>query len=216
MYPGGNRVGAEEEAAVVEVLRSKRLFRYYGAVEGPSAVEAFEVDVADMLGTSHAIAVASGKGGVGKSTTAVNLALALHKAGARVGVMDGDVYGPSLPLLTGTSGRPSTEGKKIVPLEGKGLNLMSIGYFTDDDSPVIWRGPMVHGLIRQFLTDVLLQRTRERAQTDCEIDVRTLDIEALKLLRSDEPPSCFRIGKRVDRRSKIRLIQSLIAHLILF
>ena len=119
----------------------------------PGSVESAREDVLPEV--YHTIAVASGKGGVGKSTTAVNLALALHKAGARVGVMDCDVYGPSLPLLTGTSGRPSTEGKKIVPLEGKGLKLMSIGYFTDDDSPVIWRGPMVHGLIRQFLTDVL-------------------------------------------------------------
>ncbi|MFT5443935.1 MAG: ATP-binding protein involved in chromosome partitioning [Myxococcota bacterium] len=113
-------------------------------------------DREDVLpGVHRTIAVASGKGGVGKSTTAINLALALHKAGARVGVMDCDVFGPSLPLLTGTSGRPATEGKKIIPLEGHGLKLMSIGYFTDDNSPVIWRGPMVHGLIKQFLTDVL-------------------------------------------------------------
>ncbi len=108
-----------------------------------------------LPGVRRTIAVASGKGGVGKSTAAINLALALQKAGASVGVMDCDVYGPSLPLLTGTSGRPATQGKKILPLEGHGLKLMSIGYFTDDESPVIWRGPMVHGLIRQFLTDVL-------------------------------------------------------------
>jgi ATP-binding protein involved in chromosome partitioning len=119
----------------------------------PGSVEADREDV--LPGVFRTIAVASGKGGVGKSTTAVNLALALQKAGGRVGIMDCDVYGPSLPLLTGTHERPSTEGKKIIPLEGLGLKLMSIGYFTDDDSPVIWRGPMVHGLIRQFLTDVL-------------------------------------------------------------
>jgi len=117
---------------------------------------AVETERENMLpGVQRVIAVASGKGGVGKSTAAINIALALQQAGARVGVMDCDVYGPSLPLLSGTSGRPATQGKKIVPMEGLGLKLMSIGYFTDDDSPVIWRGPMVHGLIRQFLTDVL-------------------------------------------------------------
>jgi len=106
----------------------------------------------------NVLAVASGKGGVGKSTTAVNLALALKAAGARVGVMDADVYGPSLPLLLGVNERPVTieKGgrKSIVPLEAHGLKVMSMGFFVTDDSPVIWRGPMVHGLIGQFLTDV--------------------------------------------------------------
>jgi len=102
----------------------------------------------------NTIAVASGKGGVGKSTTAVNLALALRASGASVGLMDADVYGPSVPLLTGVSGRPNAVDKRIHPLEGYGLSLMSMGFFLTDDSPVIWRGPMVHGLVRQFLTDV--------------------------------------------------------------
>ena len=110
---------------------------------------------ADVLpGVRNAIAVASGKGGVGKSTTAINLALALRDAGAAVGVMDADVYGPSLPLLTGVSGRPRSEDKRIFPLEGYGMKLMSMGFFITDNSPVIWRGPMVHGLIQQFLSDV--------------------------------------------------------------
>jgi ATP-binding protein involved in chromosome partitioning len=109
----------------------------------------------DVLpGVANVIAVASGKGGVGKSTVAVNLALALREMGARVGLMDADVYGPSLPLLTGVTGRPQTRDKKIIPNQGYGLMLMSMGFFVTDDSPVIWRGPMVHGLIRQFLTDV--------------------------------------------------------------
>jgi ATP-binding protein involved in chromosome partitioning len=105
-------------------------------------------------GVKNAIAVASGKGGVGKSTVAVNLALSLRNAGAKVGLLDADVYGPSLPLLTGTSGRPEVRGKQIIPHQGHGMALMSMGYLVDDNSPVIWRGPMVHGLIRQFLTDV--------------------------------------------------------------
>jgi ATP-binding protein involved in chromosome partitioning len=107
-----------------------------------------------LPGVRNTIAVASGKGGVGKSTTAINLALALRQAGAAVGVMDADVYGPSLPLLTGVHGRPRAEEKRIHPHESNGLKLMSMGFFLTDDSPVIWRGPMVHGLVRQFLTDV--------------------------------------------------------------
>ncbi len=109
----------------------------------------------DLLpGVRNVVAVASGKGGVGKSTVAINLALALRESGATVGVMDADVYGPSLPLLTGVDGRPATRDKRILPHEGLGLKLMSMGFFLTDDSPVIWRGPMVHGLVRQFMTDV--------------------------------------------------------------
>ncbi len=108
-----------------------------------------------LTGVKNLLAVASGKGGVGKSTAAVNLALSLRDSGAAVGVMDADVYGPSLPLLTGVSGRPTTTpNQRILPLEGHGLKLLSMGFFLTDDSPVIWRGPMVHGLIKQFLTDV--------------------------------------------------------------
>jgi ATP-binding protein involved in chromosome partitioning len=107
-----------------------------------------------LPGVKNVIAVASGKGGVGKSTTAVNLALALRESGASVGVMDADVYGPSLPLLLGVNGRPESTEKRIQPLEAYGMRVMSMGFFVNDNSPVIWRGPMVHGLIRQFLTDV--------------------------------------------------------------
>ena len=108
-----------------------------------------------LPGVRNAVAVASGKGGVGKSTTAVNIALALQRSGATVGILDADVYGPSLPLLTGTRGRPEAQEKRIFPVEGFGMKLMSMGYFIGENSPVIWRGPMVHGLIRQFLTDVV-------------------------------------------------------------
>ena len=108
-----------------------------------------------LPGVRNLLAVASGKGGVGKSTVALNLALSLKQKGARVGLMDADVYGPSVPLLTGVNGQPATtSNQRIIPLEGYGLRLMSMGFFLDDNSPVIWRGPMVHGLIKQFLTDV--------------------------------------------------------------
>ena len=120
-----------------------------GASAGPGAAPA-EI----LPGVRNVIAVASGKGGVGKSTVAVNLAIALRETGATVGLLDADVYGPSLPLLTGVTGRPETRERTIVPHEGYGLKLMSMGFFVTEDSPVIWRGPMVHGLIRQFLSDV--------------------------------------------------------------
>jgi ATP-binding protein involved in chromosome partitioning len=109
----------------------------------------------DVLpGVRNVIAVASGKGGVGKSTVAANLALALSRSGANVGLMDCDVYGPSVPLMFGVSGPPqTTTDRKILPKQGHGLRLMSIGFLAD--TPVIWRGPMVHSLIKQFLTDVL-------------------------------------------------------------
>lgn len=108
-----------------------------------------------LPGVKNIVAVASGKGGVGKSTTALNIALSLQQSGAQVGLLDADVYGPSLPLITGVGGRPATtSNQRIIPLEGYGLKLMSMGFFLTDDSPVIWRGPMVHGLIKQFLTDV--------------------------------------------------------------
>jgi ATP-binding protein involved in chromosome partitioning len=111
-----------------------------------------------LPGVKNTIAVASGKGGVGKSTAAVNLAVALRETGASVGLMDADVYGPSLPLLLGVRDHPHGEkrdGKEwIVPLEAHGLKLMSIGFLLTEDSPVIWRGPMVHGMIGQFLSNV--------------------------------------------------------------
>lgn len=107
-------------------------------------------------GVSHVVLVMSGKGGVGKSTTATNLALALSRRGQRVGLLDADIYGPSLPTMLGVSGRPvSTDGKTIEPLERFGVKLMSIGFLLEDPkSAVIWRGPMLHGALQQFLKDV--------------------------------------------------------------
>ncbi len=105
-------------------------------------------------GVKHFIAVSSGKGGVGKSTVTVNLAAALAKSGARVGVLDCDVYGPDIPMMMGLTGEPEAVDKKLVPKERHGVKTMSIGYLIDEDKPVIWRGPMVHKLIEQFLGDV--------------------------------------------------------------
>jgi len=102
------------------------------------------------------IAVGSGKGGVGKSTTAVNLALALAADGARVGVLDADVYGPSIPVMLGLSGKPdSPDGKSILPLRAHGIEAMSIGLLVDQDTPMIWRGPMATSALTQLLNDTL-------------------------------------------------------------
>ena len=107
-----------------------------------------------LVGVGRVIAVASGKGGVGKSTVSVNLALALQRLGFRVGLLDVDVYGPSVPTLLGVSERPNVQDRRILPIEAAGLRVMSLGFHMDDDAPVIWRGPIVTGIIRQFLQDV--------------------------------------------------------------
>lgn len=105
-------------------------------------------------GVKTIIAVASGKGGVGKSTVAVNLALALKNKGLSVGLLDADIYGPSAPTMLGIDDLPPPEGNKIIPAESHGLTVVSIGFFVAADSPMIWRGPMVMKAIRQFLHDV--------------------------------------------------------------
>jgi ATP-binding protein involved in chromosome partitioning len=100
------------------------------------------------------IAVSSGKGGVGKSTVATNLAVALAKEGAKVGLMDADVYGPNIPGMLGVSGEPYVQNERIIPLEGYGVKVISIGLLVDRDQPAIWRGPIIMKIITQFLRDV--------------------------------------------------------------
>ncbi len=110
---------------------------------------------APLPGVRHVIAVSSAKGGVGKSTVAANLALALSASGRRVGLVDLDVYGPSLPIMFGTTERPQmTAAKRLIPVERFGIRVLSMGFFLDEQSPVIWRGPIVMGIVRQFLHDV--------------------------------------------------------------
>jgi len=105
-------------------------------------------------GIKNIIAVASGKGGVGKSTTAVNLALALAAEGASVGMLDADIYGPSQPLMLGITGRPtSKDGKSMEPMEGHGVQAMSVGFLIEADTPMVWRGPMVTQALEQLLTE---------------------------------------------------------------
>jgi ATP-binding protein involved in chromosome partitioning len=149
---------AQELAAEVRRLLS--------AVAGVQKVEvkvssrilshAVQRNLTPLPGVKNIIAVASGKGGVGKSTVAVNLALALTSDGARVGILDADIYGPSQPRMLGLSGRPSSkDGKHIEPLAAHGVKCMSIGFLIDDETPMVWRGPMVTQALMQLIGDTL-------------------------------------------------------------
>jgi len=161
-------VRSEPEAPGDAAFRSevgKRVRETLGKLEGVTGVELLwseELPTRPIAGddpcpeVKNIILVMSGKGGVGKSTVATNLTMALHRAGYRVGLLDADIYGPSIPTMLGVTGRPvSADGKTIEPLERFGVKLMSIGFLLDDPkAAVIWRGPMLHGALMQFLKDV--------------------------------------------------------------
>lgn len=118
--------------------------------EGPSGHQ----EGHQLQGVKHIIAVSSGKGGVGKSTVTANLSLALRQLGFAVGLMDADIYGPNIPMMMGVTVPPVKEGERINPADGKGVKVMSMGFFVPEETPVVWRGPMVHGAIQQFFRDV--------------------------------------------------------------
>ena len=109
---------------------------------------------APIPGIRNIIAVGAGKGGVGKTTVSVNLAVALARYGGRVGIIDGDVYGPNVPIMLGLDARLESDGQKIEPAEKFGIRVVSMGFLTDATAPIIWRGPMLHGVVRQFFLDV--------------------------------------------------------------
>ena len=113
---------------------------------------------APVPGVKNIIAVGAGKGGVGKTTVAVNLAIALSQSGGRVAMIDGDIYGPNVPIMLGLQTQLATDGQKIVPAEQYGIQLVSMAFLTGDDAPVIWRGPMLHGVIQQFFREVRWDR----------------------------------------------------------
>jgi ATP-binding protein involved in chromosome partitioning len=118
--------------------------------------EGASVDAGRALpeGVKNVIAVGAGKGGVGKTTVAVNLALALARCGSKVGVIDGDIYGPNVPIMLGMKTQLVTDGQKILPAEKYGLQIISMGFLTADEAPIIWRGPMLHGALQQFFREV--------------------------------------------------------------
>ena len=111
-------------------------------------------DAESLDGVRHVIAVSSGKGGVGKSTVATNLAAAWAKAGHRVGLLDADIYGPDIPTMFGAFGKPRMKDDKVIPMEAHGVRLMSLGFLVGEDTPAVWRGPIVMGIVRQFIHQV--------------------------------------------------------------
>ncbi len=151
--PMKDKMRTEAEAAVRSIEGVTDI-----AIEMTSRVRTSQPIMGDkgmIPGVKNVIAVSSGKGGVGKSTVAVNLACALQTTGARVGILDADVYGPNVPIMLGLTGRPKTADQKIYPLVTNGLQVMSIALLIAEDQPVIWRGPMLHSAIKQFLFDVV-------------------------------------------------------------
>ena len=139
--------------AALVMLTAERAAQPGGAAPGPRAQGATQRTI--VPGIKHIIAVASGKGGVGKSTTSVNLALALQGLGLKVGILDADIYGPSLPKLFALRGKPQVkEGRILEPLDGYGLKVMSIGFLIEEEAAVIWRGPMVMSALQQMLREV--------------------------------------------------------------
>ena len=130
--------------STVDVQMSARVREAVGGDGGRQPLE----------GVKNVIAVGAGKGGVGKTTVAVNLAIALAKVGSRVGIIDGDIYGPNVPIMLGIKTQLTTDGQKIIPAEKFGLQVISMGFLTTDDAPIIWRGPMLHGALQQFFREV--------------------------------------------------------------
>jgi ATP-binding protein involved in chromosome partitioning len=139
---------------VIQALKAAGAGNVTVTVSSKVVAHAVQRGVKLVPGIKNIIAVASGKGGVGKSTTAVNLALALAAEGASVGMLDADIYGPSQPMMLGIAGRPeSKDGKRIEPMQGHGLQASSIGFLIDVDTPMVWRGPMVTQALEQLLKD---------------------------------------------------------------
>ena len=122
---------------------------------GPQGQAQAQGKEALIPGVKQVMAISSGKGGVGKSTVAVNLAIALQQMGAKVGLIDADVYGPNVPMMLGVTKHPERTDGKLTPGVGHGVKVISMGFFVAEETALVWRGPMVHGVIRQFLNDVV-------------------------------------------------------------
>src|SRR6187455_390935 len=152
-YPGKSQF-EEIRRQLIDALKAAGAPGASVTVRSKVVAHAVQRGVKLVPGIKNIIAVASGKGGVGKSTTAVNLALALSAEGASVGILDADIYGPSQPMMLGIAGRPeSKDGKSLEPMEGHGLQAISIGFLIDIDTPMVWRGPMVTQALEQLLKD---------------------------------------------------------------
>ena len=134
-----------------ESNQPKRMTLPMATPAGPTSQAPPDAVSRAIPGIKHIIAVGAGKGGVGKTTVSVNLAIALTRSGSRVGIIDADVYGPNVPMMLGISSQLESDGKKIVPSEKYGIRVVSMGFLADEKAPLIWRGPMLHGVVRQFV-----------------------------------------------------------------
>ena len=153
-YPARSQIDGIRRQTIAAVRALPGVTNVSANVFQKIVAHAVQRGVKTLANVRNIIAVASGKGGVGKSTTAVNLALALSSEGANVGILDADIYGPSQPTMLGIQGRPeSRDGKKIEPMEGHGLQASSIGFLIDMDTPMVWRGPMVTQALEQLLRE---------------------------------------------------------------
>ncbi|MFC0535831.1 Mrp/NBP35 family ATP-binding protein [Pelagicoccus mobilis] len=170
-------------------------------------------------GVKHVIAVSSGKGGVGKSTFAVNLACAfqqiLAQEGKKAGIMDCDIYGPSVPLMLGLSGRPYVEGESLIPMEGHNLSVMSMGFLVDEDTPVVWRGPMVMKTIQQFSQNVkwgdleLLVVDLPPGTGDAQLSlVQTIPLSGAVLVTTPQPAATqvAKRGARMLEKTNVKIL----------
>lgn len=165
------------------VLTAHRAAPAAAAPAAPAAARPPAQRPQPLPGVGQVIAVASGKGGVGKSTVSVNLAVALARSGLRVGLMDADIYGPSLPRMLGANRRPEVRGDRLIPVAAWGVSAMSMGFLVEEDSAVIWRGPMIMGAVQQFLG---------------QVDWGTLDV-----LVVDLPPGTGDIQLTLSQRVKV-------------
>lgn len=149
--PMKDKIKADCEKALLAVAGIKAT-----DIRMSSEVRAAKPDAqrAPIAGVRNIIAVGSGKGGVGKSTTAVNLAVALARLGARTAILDADIYGPNVPGMLGIGGRPKVIDNRIIPMTAHGISAMSMGFMVDEETPLVWRGPMLHGVLKQLLQDV--------------------------------------------------------------
>ena len=200
--------GVEDVTVNISVNAAKK-------TPGPQSQQALQ----GIPGVKHAIAVSSGKGGVGKSTFAVNLACALadelKAQGKQVGIMDCDIYGPSVPLMLGVSGRPFVEGDSLIPMEGHGLKVMSMGFLVDEDTPVVWRGPMVMKTIQQFTQNVkwgeleVLVIDLPPGTGDAQLSlVQTIPLKGAVLVTTPQPAATqvAKRGARMLEKTNVRIL----------